>query len=107
MILKMVLMMMMLLLLLLLPLMMMMMMIMMRVLMMIMMTQEPDDEEEDDNSDQMIMSACEAFSADHSVDKSARDRVDAKGLYGRLRFPPDGVLMSYFAIYCYLSLKWT
>ena len=54
--------------------------------MMIMMTQAPDDDEEDDNSDQMIMSACEAFSADHSVDKSARDRVDAKGLYGRLRF---------------------
>ena len=103
MILKMVLMMMMLLLLML-PLMIMMM-IMMRVL--IMTTQEPDDDEEDDNSDQMIMSACEAFSADHSVDKSARDRVDAKGLYGRLRFPPDGVLMSYFAIYCYLSLKWT
>ena len=33
------------------------------------------------------MSACEAFSADHSVDKSARDSVDSKGLYGRLRFP--------------------
>ena len=74
-----------------------MMMIMMRVLMMIMTTQEPDDDEEDNNSDQMIMWACEAFSADHSVDKSARDRFDAKGLYGRLRFPPDGVLMSYFA----------
>ena len=102
---KMVLMMMMLLLLLL-PLMIMMM-IMMRVLMMIMTTQEPDDDDEEDNSDQMIMSACEAFSADHSVDKSARDRVDAKGLYGRLRSPPDGVLMSYFAIYRYLSVKWT
>ena len=97
---------MMMMLLLLLPLMIMMM-TMMRVLMMIMTTQESDDEEEDDNSDQMIMSACEAFSADHSVDKSARDRVDAKGLYWRLRFPPDRVLMSYFAIYCYLSLKWT
>ena len=36
----------------------------------------------------MIMSAREAFSADHSVDKSARDSVDSKGLYGRLRFPP-------------------
>ena len=24
--------------------------------------------------------------ADHSVDKSARDSVDSKGLYGRLRF---------------------
>ena len=33
------------------------------------------------------MSACEAFSVDHSVDKSARDSVDSKGLYGRLRFP--------------------
>ena len=94
---------MMMMLLLLLPLMM----TMMRVLMMIMTTHESDDEEEDDNSDQMIMSACEAFSADHSVDKSARDRVDAKGLYWRLRFPRDRVLMSYFAIYCYLSLKWT
>ena len=30
------------------------------------------------------MSACEAFAADHSVDKSARDSVDSKGLYGRL-----------------------
>ena len=30
------------------------------------------------------MSACGAFSADHSVDKSARDSVDSKGLYGRL-----------------------
>ena len=28
------------------------------------------------------MSACEGFSADHSVDKSARDSVDSKGLYG-------------------------
>ena len=42
----------------------------------------------------MIMSACEAFSADHSVDKSAWDSVDSKGLYGRLRFP---LLMSYFS----------
>ena len=38
----------------------------------------------------MIMLACEAFSADHSVDKSARDSVDSKGLYGRLRFPLMG-----------------
>ena len=27
---------------------------------------------------------CEAFAADHSVDKSVRDSVDSKGLYGRL-----------------------
>ena len=60
------------------------MMIMMRVLMMIMMTMMRV----------MIMSACEAFSADHSVDKSAWDSVDSKGLYGRLRFP---LLMSYFS----------
>ena len=33
------------------------------------------------------MLACEAFSADHSVDKSAWDSVGSKGLYGRLRFP--------------------
>ena len=36
------------------------------------------------------MSACEVFSADQSVDKSARDSVDSKGLYGRLRFPLMG-----------------
>ena len=33
------------------------------------------------------MSAFEAFAADHSVDKSARDSVDSKVLYERLRFP--------------------
>ena len=33
------------------------------------------------------MSACEAFSVNHSVDKSARDSVDSKGFYGRSRFP--------------------
>ena len=38
------------------------------------------------------MSACEAFSADHSADKSARDSVYSKGLYERLRFP----LMGFF-----------
>ena len=32
------------------------------------------------------MAACEGFCADYSVDKSARDSVDSKGLYGRLRF---------------------
>ena len=32
------------------------------------------------------MSACEGFSADNYFDKSARDSVDSKGLYGRLRF---------------------
>ena len=36
------------------------------------------------------MSAFEAFSADHSVDKSARDIIDFKGLCGRLRFPLMG-----------------
>ena len=36
------------------------------------------------------MLAFEAFSADHSVDKSARDSIDFKGLYGRLRFPMMG-----------------
>ena len=36
------------------------------------------------------MSVCEAFSADHSVDKSAWDSVDSKGLYGILRFPLMG-----------------
>ena len=36
------------------------------------------------------MSACEGFSGDNSVDKSARDSVDSKGLYGRLRFPVMG-----------------
>ena len=36
------------------------------------------------------MSACEGFSEDNSVDKSARDSVDSKGLYGRLRFPVMG-----------------
>ena len=29
----------------------------------------------------MIKSKCEAFSVDHSVDKSGRDSVDFKGLY--------------------------
>ena len=36
------------------------------------------------------MSACEGFSADNSVDKSARDSAYSKGLYGRLRFPLMG-----------------
>ena len=36
------------------------------------------------------MSACEGFSAGNSVDKSARDSVDSKVLYGRLRFPVMG-----------------
>ena len=36
------------------------------------------------------MSACEASSADHSADKSARDSVYSKGLYKRLRFPLMG-----------------
>ena len=45
----------------------------------------------------MIKSKCEAFSADHSVDKSARDSVDFKGLYGRIEVPFDGLLMSYFS----------
>ena len=35
------------------------------------------------------MSACEGFSADNS-DKSARDSVDSKALYGRLMFPLMG-----------------
>ena len=34
----------------------------------------------------MIISVCEAFSADHSVDNSARERVDSKGFHGRLKF---------------------
>ena len=38
----------------------------------------------------MIMSSCEGFPADNSLDKSARDSVDSKGLYGRLRFPRMG-----------------
>ena len=37
------------------------------------------------------MSSCEGFSADNSVDKSAGDSVDSKGLYGRLRFPLMGL----------------
>ena len=45
----------------------------------------------------MIKSKCEAFSADHSVNKSARDSVDFKGLYGRIEVPFDGLLMSYFS----------
>ena len=36
------------------------------------------------------MSVCEAFSEDHSVDKSARERVDSKGFHGGLRFPLVG-----------------
>ena len=55
----------------------------------------------------MIMLACEAFSADHSVDKSARDSVGSKSLYGRLRFPLMDDELFFAIIYCYLLLRWT
>ena len=37
------------------------------------------------------MSACEGFSADNSVDKSARDSVDSKGFVWEIEVLPDGL----------------
>ena len=53
-----------------------------------------------------MVSACEAYSANRSVYKSARERVDSKGLYGRWRFQLMGFWWTVFRKIGYF-LSWT
>ena len=54
-----------------------------------------------------MVSACEAYSANRSVYKSARERVDSKGLYGRWRFQLMGFWWTVFCkIGYFLSSTW-